>query len=227
MSLRIPNSAFRALKKGTSFAIVVALGLFAGVAANSQPPGLKDAPKATKPAAPVASAKPDAQGFIPQFSILEIMESIVMPAAQTIWDSVAVDVTDKGTVEKGPVTDEDWAKLRWTAVELAESTNLLVVQGRHVAPPGSKSENPDSELEPEQMQALIAKNRAAFVAHAHVLHEAAMEALRAIDARKLDAISDAGGTIDAACEGCHLQFWYPNQQLPDEKKPSEKPSEKR
>ena len=64
------------------------------------------------------------------------------------------------------------------------------------------------------MQALIAKNRAAFVAHAHVLHEAAMEALRAIDARKLDAISDAGGTIDAACEGCHLQFWYPNQQLP-------------
>ncbi len=39
-----------------------------------------------------------------------------------------------------------------------------------------------------------------------------MEALRAIDARKLDGISDAGGTIDAACEGCHLQFWYPNEK---------------
>jgi cytochrome c556 len=129
-----------------------------------------------------------------------------------------VDVTEKGTVEKGPVTDEDWANLRSTAVTLAESTNLLIVPGRHVAPPGTKSENPDSELEPEQMQALIAKNRAAFVAHAHVLHEAAMEALRAIDARKLDAISDAGGTIDAACEGCHLQFWYPNQQLPNDQK---------
>jgi cytochrome c556 len=116
------------------------------------------------------------------------------------------------------VTDEDWAKLRSTAVTLAESANLLIVQGRRVAPPGTKSENPDAELQPEQMQALIAKNRPAFVAHAHVLHEAAMEALRAVDARKLDGISDAGGTIDAACEGCHLQFWYPNQQLPNDQK---------
>jgi cytochrome c556 len=202
-----------------SFAALIAMGLFAG-GANSQPPAVKDKPKATTSAAPVASAKPDAQGFIPQFSILEIMESIVMPAAQTIWDSVAVDVTEKGTIEKGPVTDEDWANLRSTAVELAEATNLLVVPGRRVAPAGTKSENPDSELEPEQMQALIAKNRPAFVAHAHVLHEAAMEALRAIDARNLDGISDAGGTIDAACEGCHLQFWYPNQQVPGEQKPS-------
>ena len=39
-----------------------------------------------------------------------------------------------------------------------------------------------------------------------------MEALRAIDARDLDAISEAGGTIDAACEGRHLQFWYPEQK---------------
>ena len=214
------SSAGRVLKTATSFAIVTALGLFAGGAANSQPPALKEPPKVTRPAKPVASVKPDAQGFIPQFSIEEIMESIVMPAAQIIWDSVAVDVTEKGTIEKGPVTDEDWAKLRWTAVTLAESTNLLVVPGRRAAPPGAKSENPDSELEPEQIQALIAKNRPAFVAHAHVLHEAAMEALRAIDARKTDGISDAGGTIDAACEGCHLQFWYPNQQLPDQK-PSE------
>jgi cytochrome c556 len=217
MSARRSNSIGRALKTAASCAIVMALGLLAGGAANSQPPALEDAPKATKPTAPVASAKPDAQGFIPQFSILEIMESIVMPAAQTIWDSVAVDVTEKGTVEKGPVTDEDWVKLRSTAVTLAESTNLLIVRGRRVAPPGAKSENPDAELSPEQMQELIAKQRPAFVAHARVLHEAAMEALRAIDARKLDAISDAGGTIDAACEGCHLQFWYPNEK-PNEKK---------
>jgi cytochrome c556 len=214
MSSRSPNLTGRALKTAMSFAMLMALGMLAGGAANSQPPALKDKPKTTKPATPVASVKPDAQGFIPQFSIEEIMESTVMPAAQIIWDSVAVDVTEKGTIEKGPVTDEDWEKLRETAVTLAESTNLLIVPGRRAAPPGAKSENPDAELEPEQIQALMAKNRPAWIAHAHVLHEAAMEALRAIDARKLDGISDAGGTIDAACEGCHLQFWYPNQQLP-------------
>jgi cytochrome c556 len=209
---RSPNPIGRVLNTATSFAIAVALGVFAGGAANSQPPALKDKPAVAKPAAPIASVKPDAQGYIPQFSILEIMESIVMPAAQTVWDSVAVDVTDKGTVEKGPVTDEDWAKLRSTAVALAEATNLLVVPGRRVAPPGTKSENPDAELSPEEMQVLIAKQRPAFVAYAHVLQEAAMQALRAIDARNLDGISDAGGTIDTACEGCHLQFWYPNEK---------------
>src|SRR3954462_9573367 len=99
MSLGSPVRTARALKTAMSFVILNTLSLLAGGAANSQPPALKNAPKVTKPSAPVASAKPDAQGFIAQFSILEIMESIVMPAAQTIWDSVAVDVTDRGTVE--------------------------------------------------------------------------------------------------------------------------------
>jgi cytochrome c556 len=153
----------------------------------------------------------DASDFLPQATILEIMESIVMPAAQSLWDAVSVDVTANGTIEKVPETDEDWEKLRWTAITLAEATNTLVVPGRHVAPAGTKSENPDAELEPEQIEALLAKDRPAFVAHAHALHEAAMEALRAIDARNIDGVSEAGGTIDAACEGCHLQFWYPNQ----------------
>jgi cytochrome c556 len=84
--------------------------------------------------------------------------------------------------------------------------------GRRAAPPGAKSENPGSELEPAQIQALMNKQRPSFVAHAHVLHEAAMEALRAIDARNIDKISEAGGTIDEACESCHLQFWYPPQK---------------
>ena len=74
------------------------------------------------------------------------------------------------------------------------------------------SENPDSELTPEKIDALLKSQRPAWIAHAHVLHEAAMEALRAIDAKNIDGISDAGGTIDAACEGCHLQFWYPEQK---------------
>ncbi len=177
----------------------------------------KDAPKskATAKSAPTRpDAKPDANGYIPQFSIEEIMEAIVMPAAQGVWDAVAVDVTEHGTIEKKPQTDEDWEKLREVAIALAESTNLVIVPGRHAARPGAHSENPESELEPEQIDALLKSQRAAFVAHAEVLHAAAMEAVHAIDAHNIDGISEAGGTIDAACESCHLQFWYPNQQIP-------------
>ena len=158
------------------------------------------------------AVKPDANGYIPQATIIEIMDSLVMPSAQSVWDAVAIDVTEKGTIEKKPQNDEEWAALRGTAVALAEATNLLVVPGRHAAPAGTKSANPDSELTPEKIDALLGSQRPAWIAHAHVLHEAAMEALRAIDAKNIEGISDAGGTIDAACEGCHLQFWYPEQQ---------------
>jgi cytochrome c556 len=193
--------------------MAVPIGFLALGVARSQPPEPKSKPPVQRAAAkPVQSKKPDANGYIAQFSIEEIMESIVMPAAQAVWDSVAVSVTEKGVVETKPQTDEDWEKLRWQAVTLVEATNLLIMPGRRAAHPGAKSENPGAELEPEQIQALLDKQRPAFVAHAHVLHEAAMSALRAIDARNIDAISEAGGTIDEACESCHLQFWYPLQK---------------
>jgi cytochrome c556 len=186
------------------------IGFLALGVARSQPPEPKSKPPVQQAAAkPVPSKKPDSRGYIAQFSIEEIMESIVMPAAQAVWDAVAVSVTEEGIIETKPQTDEDWEKLRWQAVTLVEATNLLIVPGRRAAHPGAKSENPGTELEPEQIQALINKQRPSFVAHAHVLHEAAMNALRAIDARNIDGISEAGGTIDEACESCHLQFWYP------------------
>lgn len=205
----------RASLRARALGVVLAATLTAtiGGIGSAQPPAAKDKASA-KPAAaqPVPSKKPDANGYIAQFSIEEIMESIVMPAAQAVWDAVAVNVTEKGIIETKPQTDEDWEKLRWQAVTLVEATNLLIVPGRRAAHPGAKSENPGAELEPAQIQALLDKQRPSFVAHAHVLHEAAMQALRAIDARNIDGISEAGGTIDEACESCHLQFWYPPQK---------------
>ena len=203
----------RAFVVMAGIAAATTVGVLSVRVAHGQPPALKDKLAAAQtPAKPVQSKQPDANGYIPQFSIEEIMESIVMPAAQAIWDSVAVEVTEKGTIEKKPETDEDWEKLRWEAVTLVEATNLLIVPGRTAAHPGAKSENPGAELEPEQIQALIDKQRPAFIAHAHVLFETAMGALRAIDARDIDGISNVGGAIDEACESCHLQFWYPNQK---------------
>jgi cytochrome c556 len=147
--------------------------------------------------------------FMPQITIIELMDSIVMPAAQVVWDAVTYDVTAAGESVTGPKTDEDWQKLRWSAVALAESANNLVVPGRAANHPGAKAG--EGELAPEEIDKLIASNRAAWIGHAHVLYEAAMEAVRAIDAKNAEQVSDAGGTIDAACEACHLQFWYPNQ----------------
>jgi hypothetical protein len=154
---------------------------------------------------------PDAADYSPEISIAEIMESMVMPAAQQLWDAVGVDVTAQGEIEKKPETDEQWAQLRAAAVTLAEATNALLVPGRHAAPAAAPAEDSDAELAPAQIEALLAAQRPAWAAHAQVLRVTAMQALAAVDARDIERITEAGGAIDEACEGCHLQFWYPEQ----------------
>src|SRR5262245_43102324 len=86
------------------------------------------------------SSKPAASSpeLKPLVSIKELMESVIDPIADNVFDAVGVDVTAQGTVETKPVTDEDWAKVRQGAVTLAEGTNLLKIP-RRVAPPGDKN----------------------------------------------------------------------------------------
>lgn len=150
--------------------------------------------------------------LMPRATLAELMESVVMPSADVLWNAVAVNVTAAGIEETKPETDEDWAKLRWAAVELEEAANLIVIPGRAVDVPGAESEAPDVELQPAEIANLIESNRAAWVSHAHALQAIAMQAIQAVDDRDLDAITDVGGAIDEACESCHTQFWYPEQQ---------------
>lgn len=142
-------------------------------------------------------------------TIKDIMDSMVDPSADVLWESVATIVSAAGTEERRPRTDQDWKLVRRHAVILTEATNLLVMEGRHVAKPGDKSENPGIELQPEEMEKLIAEDRPSFVTLAHALHDAGMAALKAIDARNAEGLMDAGEAIDTACESCHLKYWYP------------------
>jgi plastocyanin len=114
-----------------------------------------------------------------------------------------------GTEEREPKTDEEWAAVRRSAVQLVEATNLLRVPGRHVARPGEKSENPRIELQPETIQKMIAEDPAAWSTLVDRLHDAAVPALKAIDARNAKGLFDAGEHIEHACEACHQRYWYP------------------
>jgi hypothetical protein len=153
-------------------------------------------------------AEVPATPFSTDISVSEIMESIVMPSADVFWNAVVFKVTANGEEKDVPQTDEDWARLRWSAVNLATATNLLLVPGTPIAPP-DVTDAPEGELNPAQIAALQKDNWQAWVAHAAVLHEAALAAIGVIDNRDIDGITDVGGTLDAACESCHLQFWYP------------------
>ena len=147
--------------------------------------------------------------FRPTATVKDIMTSIVDPESDVIWNSVATIVSLTGTEERAPQTDEDWAAVRRSAVQLVEATNLLRIPGRLVARPGEKSENPRIELQPETIQKMISEDPARWSALVDGLHDAAMPALKAIDAKNAKGLFDAGEHMERACESCHQQYWYP------------------
>ena len=155
-------------------------------------------------------------------TIKDIMDSVVDPSADYIWESVQTIVSAKGTENRMPRTDEEWKEVRRRAIALLEATNLLQIPGRHVAKPGEKADDPKVELGPEQIEELINKDRASWIKKAHGLHDATLQSLAAIDAKDADKLLDVGNAIDEACENCHLQYWYPNEKRPPAEAASQK-----
>ena len=148
-------------------------------------------------------------GYNTDFTVAEIMDAIVMREADVIWNAVSYSSTADGFVAVGPESEEDWTNLRAAALSLGEATNSLLIPGRHANRPDA--EVGEGELTPAEMDALISSEHGTWTAFAQALRSTADEAIAAIDARDVDRILDVGGSIDEACEGCHLVFWYPNQ----------------
>jgi hypothetical protein len=180
--------------------LIVAAACSAG---KVEAPGNTAATMAAKPASASGA------DFRTTATIKDIMDSVVDPSADYIWDSVSTIVTRKGIDERRPRTDMEWKEVRRRAIALVEATNLLIMDGRKVAKAGEKSENPEVELGPDDIQSLIDADHASLVKFAHGLHDAGMKALAAIDKKDADALSDSGEAIDEACEQCHLKYWYP------------------
>jgi hypothetical protein len=143
--------------------------------------------------------------------VRDIMSSMIMPNADVLWNAVSTNITNKGIEEKAPQTAEEWKVVHNSAVTIAEASNLIVMPGRRVAAPGEKEADPDVNLTPEKIEAMIDRDRATWIKMAKDLHDSILPALKAIDAKDPKALSDAGAGIDKACEDCHLKFWYPKE----------------
>jgi len=141
-------------------------------------------------------------------TVKDIMDSVVDPSADALWDSVEIIATLEGTEHKAPKTDEDWKTLRRHAITLIEASNLLLIPGRQVARAGEKAEDARVDLHPEEIQRLLEGDPAAWALRAHRLHDASLESLKAIEARDVTALMNSGETLDSACESCHRNYWY-------------------
>lgn len=171
-----------------------------------------------KPAPPVSAAVASTSALPPfktTASVQELMEAIVDPSADGVWDSVGATISKGGVENHQPRTDDEWKKVRLHAVALIEGTNLLMMEGRRLVPEGGRiaDDGADGVLKTEDAEQRLKTERAAFVQFALALNEVGVKMLRAIDAKQPEAMIEVGEQMDEVCESCHMRFWYPNQAV--------------
>lgn len=129
-----------------------------------------------------ACGGPPPPPFKPVADVKQLMEAVVDPSADVVWESVATIFTKDHVEERRPRTKEEWAHVRSHAMMLAESGNLLMMVPR-------------------------AKDGGDWMKMAQALVDTAEVALRAADAKDADGLLRVGGEIDEACETCHKKYW--------------------
>jgi hypothetical protein len=169
----------------------------------------KPAPAA--PATPPATSPALWGDLKPVVSVKELMEYMIDPASDAVFDAVSIVSTAKGRVEHAPKTDADWEKVKSGAVIMAEGIDLLKVP-RHFAPPGEEDISAGSELSGTQIRAKLEKDPVVWNAKIERLRNASLEIMDIVKKRDVPALSDAGGDLDEACEACHIEFWYPGEK---------------
>jgi hypothetical protein len=180
----------------------------------------------TSQPAPAASNPTAGPPLTPVLSVKELMEHVIDPTADWIFDAAVIDVTAKGVKTTVPITDEDWLRVERGAMLLAEASNLLKMP-RAMAPAGAAGSTPLTpgepapELSPAEIEARVNANRDLWNKHADELRTVALASLTVVKARNVDGLFQIGSDIDKACENCHLEFWYPGDKeavLADQKK---------
>jgi len=192
---------------GRRVAMRTGLAICAGLTLCCSP--AKPAPPATATPAP-QQLWGDMKSVV---SVKELMRDMLDPIADNIFDSIAIIDTVHGTERRVPKTDEEWDKIRIGAVTLAEGAYLLKVP-RPFAPVGDdKTLSPvkGEELSPAEIMAKLEKDPVLWNAKIEALRNVGLEVMEIVRTKKVDELWDASDNLDAACENCHVAFWYPGE----------------
>jgi hypothetical protein len=158
--------------------------------------------KAVK-APPAGAGEPVADATINEFMRLQ-----AEPSADVIWNSVKVVSNATGIHETRPSTPAEWKALEQSANTLIDMAGYIAQDGRDLVRPGVELEA-GGTLDTAGIRAKIAAEHGAFVEKAKAFEAASRDVLAAIKARSPEKLMETGGPLDEACEGCHMQFYYP------------------
>ena len=142
----------------TSLRVALVGGLLAAACGGPQPPPFK----------PMADNK-------------LLMDAVIEPAADRVWESVGWVITAEGEREIQPQNDEEWHEIRNAAITVAESGNLLMMVPR-------------------------AKDSDEWMRIAQGMIDAGMKLAEAADRKDKMALFDVGGDLYAVCSNCHMKY---------------------
>jgi hypothetical protein len=129
----------------------------------------------------------EAPPYKPVASVLDIMESLIGHMATDVFASVGTIIDEKGTQEIVPQDDEAWEEVRFAAMGLAETGNLLMFPTR-------------------------AQDQGDWLTFSQQLVDRSVEAAKAAEAKDAAALLDAGGRIYEVCTACHMKYIPPDPQ---------------
>ena len=119
--------------------------------------------------------------YTPVANLPELMSTVVDPAADFYWDAVGWIIDASGTEFIRPQSPEEWDLVRNAAFVVAESGNLMMMQGRAI----------DEEAYATYAQAMVAVGQ---------------RAIEAAEARDEMGVFDVGADMYAVCTGCHSTY---------------------
>ena len=139
----------------------------------------------------------------------EIMEKIVMPAADVLWGATAVVMTEHGEEDRSPKNDAEWQKVEDARLRLAEAAEALLDTSRPVDVAGAVVEHPEENLTPEQIAALIREQSDDWMKQVQAFAASVEKSKQSIADHDVDVLLEDGGLLYESCDSCHKQFWYP------------------
>jgi hypothetical protein len=113
--------------------------------------------------------------------VQEVMAHIVEPSAQVYWGAVGWILDFEGEHEIRPANDDEWLAIENAAFMVAESGNLLMMDGRAL----------DDGAWLQMSQALI---------------EIGRRAVEVAEARDEQAVFDVGAEMYFVCSNCHATY---------------------
>ena len=152
----------------------------------------------------------------PAPNLHDLMKKVVAVQTQVIWDLGNNAQDDKGNPDPSKLKAADWSKAADAAGKVKVAA-LSLANAPHVmaAAPGQKIDGEGKTpgaYGAKQVQTAIDANPKVLQAFALQLSASMNEIVTAAKAKDAKKLFDVSGRLDEECEGCHTQFWYPDEK---------------